>query len=59
MGSLASVFFISLGFLGFFPTRLRRLSLGGMGPLCYKFGKRLGRWPTYVFFGQCGRKGTC
>ena len=34
-------FFLSLGYLGLSPTRLRRLSLGGMGPSWVKSIKGL------------------
>ena len=49
----------SLVYLGFFLVQWRKLFLSGMGCLWVKLVKRLGKWPLYVYFGQCGRKRIC
>ena len=59
LGFYDSCSFLSLVQLRFSPSRLRRHSLGNIVPLWVKPTKRLGSQPPYVFFGRCGKKGTC
>ena len=38
-------------------SKIRKLFLDGMECLWGKVARRLGKWLTYVYFGQSGRKG--